>query len=92
MNDEIYRSFQRNYYPQRLEIKHNTHNISAIGMIHPSEVYINTTVDITMDGQKFSELATALYNMETEANIRNNNPTLQKAYEKYKILLELTKQ
>ena len=90
MNDKIYTSFQQNFYPQRLELKHNSVNIDFVGN-YSKQVCTGLQVELSMDGQKFNELATALYEIEADTIVRKNNPTVMKAYEQYKILLELAR-
>jgi hypothetical protein len=90
VNEEVYRSFQQTYYPQRLEVKYDTVNVEVMGS-YPTKVFRGSTVEMTMDGQKFTELATTLYEIEADTIVRKNNTTVMKAYEQYKILLELAR-
>jgi hypothetical protein len=93
MKDEIYRSFYDNYRPHHIKINEVTRDLGEYMYTASSirHMYDYSTVDLTLDSRKFDELAKKLYEIEEEERIRYYTPSVQKAYDEYRMLLELAK-
>lgn len=89
----MFESFNKNYSPYKLELKHQHYDIHTIGHYNvPQKMYVGSTVDITLDGELFKKMVQSLYEVNEDEKVRRKSEAVQRAYDNYKMLLELSRE
>lgn len=97
-NGKAYEIFTSRYgaYPN-FEVRNNPFMIDCIGTAMQQQMVAGkTTITLTVDFHhggfnNFMDDMIHLHDIRKEEYLRHNNPTLQRAYDEYQILLKLSK-
>lgn len=91
-SSELYDIFHKHYPAYKVDVKYEHQDVNFGPYFAPQRVSMGSTVEMTMDGEVFKRMLQSLYEVHEDEKIRKKSAAVQRAYDQYKMLLEISRE